>query len=83
MLRKLYLTKLKQFHQVADKTYISPMVFADLYSLLGEKDEAFKWMDKAYQERSSKLLDLKLDPDYDNLQSDPRFAALVSKIGLP
>jgi TolB-like protein/tRNA A-37 threonylcarbamoyl transferase component Bud32/Tfp pilus assembly protein PilF len=83
MLRTLYVTKLKQFHQVADKTYISPMVFADLYSLLGEKDEAFKWMDKAYQERSSKLLDLKLDPDYDNLQSDPRFLALVSKIGLP
>jgi eukaryotic-like serine/threonine-protein kinase len=83
MLRKLYLTKLKQFHQVADKTYISPMVFADIYSLLGEKDEAFQWLEKAYRERSSKLIDLKLDPDYDNLHSDPRFAALVSKIGLP
>lgn len=83
MLRTLYLTKLKQFQQVADKTYVSPIVFADLYSLLGEKDEAFKWLEKAYQERSSKLIDLKLDPDYDNLHSDPRFAALVSKIGLP
>src|SRR5437660_3804355 len=83
MLRTLYLTKLKQFQQVADKTYISPMVFADIYSLLGEKDEAFQWLEKAYRERSSKLIDLKLDPDYDNLHSDPRFAALVSKLGLP
>jgi eukaryotic-like serine/threonine-protein kinase len=83
MLRTLYLTKLKQFQQVAGKTYISPIVFADLYSLLGEKDEAFKWLEKAYQERSSKLIDLKLDPDFDNLHSDPRFVALVSKIGLP
>ena len=83
MLRTLYFTKLKQFQQVADKTYISPMVFADIYSLLGEKDEAFQWLEKAYRERSSKLIDLKLDPDYDNLHSDPRFAALVSKIGLP
>jgi tetratricopeptide (TPR) repeat protein len=83
MLRTLYLTELKQFQQTAKQTYISPLIQAELYSLLDEKDQAFEWLEKAYRERSSKLTDLKLDPDFDNLRSDPRFTALVRKIGLP
>jgi len=81
--RGLYLTKLHQYQQGAKETYVPPLVFANLYSLLDEKDQAFEWLEKAYQERSSKLTDLKLDPDYDNIRSDPRFSALVKKIGLP
>ena len=38
---------------------------------------------QAYEERQSKLTDLKLDPDYDNIRTDPRFDALVKRIGLP
>ena len=81
--RGLYLAKLHQYQQGAKETYVPPLVFANLYSLLDEKDQAFEWLEKAYQERSSKLTDLKLDPDYDNIRSDPRFSALVKKIGLP
>jgi len=81
--RALYLTKLQQYQQLAKEAYVSPLFFADLYALLDEKDEAFKYLEEAYQERQSKLTDLKLDPDYDNIRSDPRFAALVKKIGLP
>jgi serine/threonine protein kinase/tetratricopeptide (TPR) repeat protein len=82
-LRILYLTRLEQYRKAAREIYISPLVFADLYSLLDEKDEAFTWLEKAYRERSSKLTDLKLDPDFDNLRSDPRFTELVNRIGLP
>jgi eukaryotic-like serine/threonine-protein kinase len=82
-IRALYLTKLQQYQQLAKEAYVSPLFFADLYALLGEKDEAFKYLEEAYQERQSKLTDLKLDPDYDNIRSDPRFAALVKRIGLP
>jgi len=54
-----------------------------LYSLLGNKDNAFRWLDRAYVEHSPKLLDLKVDPDFDNLRSDPRFEELVRHVGLP
>jgi serine/threonine protein kinase/Tfp pilus assembly protein PilF len=82
-LRTLYSARLEQYRYASRAMYVSPLVMADLYSLLDEKDEAFRWLEKAYEERSSKLTDLKIDPDFNNLQSDPRFAALIRKIGLP
>jgi hypothetical protein len=81
--RTLYSTRLEQYRYASREMYISPLVMADLYSLLDEKDEAFNWLEKAYEERSSKLTDLKIDPDFDTLHSDQRFATLVNKIGLP
>jgi eukaryotic-like serine/threonine-protein kinase len=81
--RTVYLTRVEQYRKAADEIYVSPIVFADLFSLLDQKNEAFEWLEKAYQEHSSKLTDLKLDPDYDNIRSDPRFDALVKRIGLP
>ncbi len=45
-LRALYLTQLREYQQAAKQMYISPLVLADLYSLLNEEDEAFKWLDK-------------------------------------
>ena len=50
---------------------------------LGEKDEAFQWLGKAYEERSNFLINLKVDPAFDSRRSDPRFAALSARIGLP
>jgi serine/threonine protein kinase len=82
-LRTLYSARLEQYRYASHTMYVSPLVMADLYSLLDKKDEAFTWLEKAYQERASKLTDLKIDPDFNNLHSDPRFAALVQKIGLP
>ena len=82
-LRTLYLALLEQYKGDAKTKYVSPLVFANLYALLDEKDEAFAWLEKAYQERSSKLTDLKIDPDFDNLRGDPRFASLLKRIGLP
>ena len=64
-------------------SYVSPMVFAGLQATLGDKDKAFSWLARADTERSSKLLDLKVDPDFDSLRGDPRFTELVRHIGLP
>jgi len=50
---------------------------------LGHKDRAFRWLKTAYQERDQGLLSLKTDLLLDPLRSDPRFAELVRKIGLP
>jgi tetratricopeptide (TPR) repeat protein len=82
-LRDFYGSRLEQYLTAARATYISPLIVADLYALLDKKDEAFNWLEKAYEEHSSKLTDLKIDPDFDNLHSDPRFLKLASRIGLP
>jgi serine/threonine protein kinase/Flp pilus assembly protein TadD len=56
---------------------------AVLYAELGNTDQAFAWLDTAYRERDFELIDLKTNFVLDPLHSDPRFAELVKKIGLP
>jgi tetratricopeptide (TPR) repeat protein len=63
--------------------YESAYDIAQLYADLGDKDQAFRWLNTAYQERSPGLLRLKTDFLLDPLRSDPRFAELVRKVGLP
>ena len=50
---------------------------------LGNKEQAFAWLEKAYQERSNMIAYLKVLPTVDPLRSDPRFADLVQRVGLP
>jgi serine/threonine protein kinase len=63
--------------------YSSAYGIASMYAELGEKDQAFRWFDTAYQERDLSLLGLKTDFWLDPIRSDPRFAELVRKVGLP
>jgi serine/threonine protein kinase len=63
--------------------YSSAYGIAGMYAELGEKDQAFRWFDTAYQERDLSLLGLKTDYSLDPIRSDPRFAELVRKVGLP
>jgi hypothetical protein len=53
-----------------------------LNGALGNKDEAFGWLDKAYQQRDPGLTFLKVDPAVDSLRSDPRFQELERRVGL-
>lgn len=66
----------------ANQGYVPFGAFAWLCIGLGEKDQAFEWLQKAYEERSSYLLYLKVQPLYDNLRADPRFTELLKKMGL-
>ncbi len=52
------------------------------YSLVGDRDEAFKWLDKAVQERSGAIYTLKVSPEWDNIRDDPRFTALLRQVRL-
>ena len=65
-------------------TYPSPSNLAAAYAGAGQTDKAFESLDKAYEEREGENVTLlKFDPNYKNLRSDPRFSALLRKIGLP
>jgi tetratricopeptide (TPR) repeat protein len=54
-----------------------------VYSALGDKDQAFQWLDHAFQERAYMLSFIKTDPRIDPLRSDPRYPDLLRRIGLP
>jgi len=78
------LTKGIEIRQAQRKTgYSSAYGIAALYADLGDKDQAFAWLDTAYQEREALLISMKTDFLLDPLRSDPRFAELVRKVGLP
>ena len=64
-------------------THVPSYYFAAVYAGLGDKDQAIASLEKAYEERSWYLVELAVDPQFDNLRSDPRYAELVRKIGLP
>ncbi|HZD32625.1 MAG TPA: protein kinase, partial [Candidatus Angelobacter sp.] len=63
--------------------YRSPYDIACLYAELGDKEQAFRWLDIAYEERDQGITGLKVDFQVDPLRTDPRFDELVRKVGLP
>ena len=62
---------------------MSAISFAVVYVGLGDKEQAFAWLEKAYEERTNFLAYLKVQTTFDPLRSDPRFADLVRRVGLP
>jgi len=72
------------FEQPSKRAPVSPYLMATIFASLGNKDRAFAFLEKAYQEKSLGMTeDLKADLRIDNLRSDPRFQALLHRIGLP
>jgi Tfp pilus assembly protein PilF len=75
---------LSELQRQAKGTYVSPYMIAVIYSALGQKDKAFEFLEKAYQERSPDIVyflraDLRLDP----LRPDPRFHDLLRRVRFP
>jgi len=62
--------------------YVSPHWLAATYAALGETDEAFKWLDKSFEMRFGPLIYLKVNPIWDPLRSDARFAERLRRVGL-
>jgi TolB-like protein/Flp pilus assembly protein TadD len=82
--RKSEAEKLLQELQDRDRDeYILPIDFARVHTALGNKDEAFIWLEKAYQERNWDMLLLRTHPLWDSLRSDPRFDDLVRQMKYP
>ena len=74
---------LEKLHMRSRSGYVPPTSFAVIYSGLNEKEQAFQWLEKAFQERSGLLIFLRVDPVSGNLHSDPRFADLLARLNLP
>jgi len=55
---------------------------AAIYARLGDKDQAFSLLNHAYEQRNMWLMNLKVDPRFDNLRSDARFQSLLERVGL-
>ena len=72
---------LQRLDEMEKRRFVSRIARAYVYTGLGDKDKAFEWLEKAYQERSDSLAWFRNDPESKTLQSDPRFAALMRKIG--
>jgi hypothetical protein len=64
------------------KRYVSSYTVAAIYAGLADKDQAFKWLEKAYEERDVWLMNLKVDPVFAKIRSDKRFTDLLARAGL-
>jgi serine/threonine protein kinase/Tfp pilus assembly protein PilF len=73
---------LEELQARATVRYVSPVAQAQLYVTLGERDRAFEWLDKAYQDRRGWLAYLKIEPMLDGLRDDPRFQRLLERMRL-
>jgi TolB-like protein/DNA-binding winged helix-turn-helix (wHTH) protein/Tfp pilus assembly protein PilF len=74
---------LDELHKLSKDHYVSAYDQVIVYLGLGEKEQAFAWLQKAVQERSPMLVNLKVDPALDPLRSDARFHTILLRVGLP
>jgi hypothetical protein len=73
---------LARLQSISGKVPVAAHHFALIYLGLGEKDNALGWLEKARQQRSPMMAWLKVDPRFDNVRPDPRFRAMMRKVGL-
>lgn len=73
---------LDKLNALAEQTYVSPFNMAVIHAGLGDKDEAFAWLEKAYAQRSRSMAWLNVTRELDDLRADPRFESLARRVGL-
>ena len=73
--------RLEQDVEESKREPSTPFDMAEIYAQLGEKDRAFAWLERAYEERSFLMMYLKVAPKLDPLRSDPRFEDLLRRVG--
>jgi hypothetical protein len=73
---------LSEMEKLATSRYVSPYFKAIIYAGLEDKERAMECLEQALSQRSASLVNLRADPIWDNLRPEPRFAALLRKMGL-
>lgn len=82
-LRAVFELQLSQLRKKAARKYVSPLELASIYACLKRKDEALHYLEEAHQEHAPWLVRIQSDPSFDFLHADPRYQAIVKKMGLP
>ncbi len=81
--RREALQLLSELTEMSKQRFVSSWAFALVYVGLGDKDRAFEWLEKAYNERSGEMsVHLRPDPRMAPLRSDPRYRELLRRMGL-
>ena len=73
---------LAELKHLSSQRYVSPYTIAAIYTGLGERDQAFDWLERAFDERDIWLMNMKVDPVFSSLRSDKRFIDLLRRTGL-
>jgi len=81
--RKQALEVLEDLKKRSERSYVPPTLMALTYAALGEQNDALKWLNKAFQDRDGILPFSKVDPMFEDLRSDPKYAEVLSRVGLP
>lgn len=76
------LVAVSKLSRLSKKRYVQPYSIALIYTALGDKDEAFQWLERANAQHDEDLFLLKVDPRLDSMRGDPRFASLLQRVGL-
>ena len=71
-----------RLQETSKQRYVPAIYTAFIYAGLDERDLAFQWFEKAYEDRSNYLIYLNVEPSLDNLRPDPRYQRLLERIGL-
>ena len=71
------------YKQLAKRRYVDPGNIGYQYAKLGDKDQAFAWLEKAYEEKAGSIQYIKTAPEMDSLRTDPRYTDLLKRMGLP
>lgn len=74
--------QIEEMKRKASQRYVLPYSFARNYARLGDVEQALAWLERCERERSDHLTLVKVDPIFDNLRDNPRFGALLDRIGL-
>jgi len=81
--KKFYLNAAEWLQQTMKPGTARPVTIASMYAMAGRPDDAFAWLEKAYQSRVSQLTNVNIDPSFESLHNDPRYIDLLRRIGLP
>lgn len=73
---------LRELQALSKHRYVAPYYIARIYVALGDKDQAFEWLERAYEDRTEWLAWINVNPELDSLRSDSRFEDLASRVGI-
>jgi TolB-like protein/Tfp pilus assembly protein PilF len=74
---------LENYRESVKSNYVPPLLAAEACVRVDDKECAFEWLEKGFEERDDLMIDIKVEPLFDGLRSDPRFQDLERRVGIP